>query len=276
MPFAEINLIPSVNTETSFADNPSGAQQSNFVRWRAALPEKRGGCTLYINQPLDGAPMALKPWGDFQGNSFLAIATPAEIYKYTKATDTLKVITPEYSDSLLASPLFSTTTGSQYVAIVDATAPTLTAFDAVQFNTPVSVGGLILIGTYPIQSSAGGGSYTIDAGYQATSTTSSVTGDLPVFETIAGSSQVIVTFPIQYQFDSLAVGDRIGFTVETTVGGIPIVGSYIVFEVFGATQFAFQAQYTATSSTTPPGVTMNGGFVSLRYWITEPPDVPPP
>lgn len=55
MPFAEINLTPGVNTETSPADNPAGVQESSFIRWRANLPEKRGGCVLYVDQAVTGS-----------------------------------------------------------------------------------------------------------------------------------------------------------------------------------------------------------------------------
>lgn len=272
-PFAEVNLTPSVNVETSPADNPSGVQESNFVRWRANLPEKRGGCTLYLNEPVNGVPVSLKPWGDFEGESFLGIATPEQVYQYAPLTQTLRDISPSYFTSSLASPVFTTAVGSQIVTITDATEPGVTQFDAVRFNTPVAIGGLILNGTYPVESTAGVNTYTIDAGYEATAAVTAVTGDVPEFTTNNGLSRVIVSFPIQYQYDSLATGDRIGFTVETTVGGIPIVGAYVVSNILGATSFTFQAQYTASSNETKM---MNDGFVSLTYWITTPPGPPPP
>lgn len=272
MPFAEVNLVPSVNVETSPADNPAGVQQSNFIRWRANLPEKRGGCTLYINNPVNGAPVALKPWGDFQGNSYLGIATPQQIYQYNPDTATLRDISPTSFTSSNATPTFTTTAGSSDVNITDATEPGLSQFDAVRFNTPVAIGGLILNGTYPLKSGAIAHQYTINAGYDATSSVTS-SGQLPVFEAQSGSSQIKVAFPIQYQFDSLATGDRIGFTVQTVVGGIPVLGAYVVSEVLDATDYTFQAQYTAPYSQI---ATMNNGFVSLTYWITQPPGPPPP
>lgn len=281
MPFAEVQLTPGVDVESSPAGNPSGVQESSFIRWRAKLPEKRGGCSLYIETRLDGIPVSLKPWGDFQGDNFLGIATDSTVYQYNATQQTLRDISPQIAISALASPIFSTGVGSRFVTITDSTEPGVTQFDSVQFVTPVSVGGLILNGTYPVHSVSGSNTFLIEVPYEATSTVTSVAGTLATFATNSGLSQVIVTFPIQYQFDSLAVGDRVGFPGSdatpsqplTVVGGIPIIGAYTVTEILGATQFVFQAQYLATSTQT---VTMNNNYVYLKYWITEPPGYPPP
>jgi hypothetical protein len=271
MPFAEIKLVPGVNVEPTAAGNPSGVQQSNFVRWRADLPEKRGGCTLYINQQVNGAPSSVRPWGDFQGENFLGIATPNQVYTYNATTQVLRDISPQSIPSASASPIFTTSAGSQFVTITDTTAPALTAFDAVEFNTPIAIGGLILNSIYPIQSVTGTNSYVIDAGYAATSSTATIPGDLPVFTTTGGISRILVNFPIQYQFASLSAGNRIGFSVPTSVGGLTIVGAYVVLEILGSTVFSFQANYTAPSTAT---AAMNNGFANLTYWKTTPPGLP--
>lgn len=281
MPFSEVNLTPGVDVESSPAGNPSGVQESNFVRWRAKLPEKRGGCTLYLNNRVNGTPVSLKPWGDFQGSNFLGIATPNQVYEYNATESVLRDISPQQIIVPLTTPVFTTTVGSNIVGITDALEPGVTRFDSVQFITPVSIGGLILNGTYQIQSVTGTNSYTIIAPYEATVATTTVAGTLADFGTLNGLSQVIVTFPIQYQFASLAVGNKVGFLGTeatpslplTTVGGIPIIGSYVVTEILGPTQFVFQAQYTANAT---DNKVMNSGFVYLVYWITQPPGPPPP
>ena len=274
MPFSELNIVPGVNVETSPSDNPLGIQESSFIRWRANLPEKRGGCTLYLQAPVEGVPMALKPWGSLQNENFLGIATPSHVYTYNATTATLTDISPLQVADSQASPTFTTAKGSRFVTMKDTNAPPLTAFDAVQFKTPVAVGGLILNSIYPLVSVAVGGSFVIDVGYEATSDSVDVPGALPKFQTTSGLSRVIVNFPIQYQYDSLAVGDRIGFSVLTTAGGIPILGQYIVSEILGDQFYAFQANATATSSVV--GVPMNGGYADLIYWITTPPSFATP
>lgn len=277
MPFAEINLTPGVNTETSPADNPAGVQESSFIRWRANLPEKRGGCVLYVDQAVNGIPCALKPWGTFESEKYLAIATPEQVYAYRDdpPNSYLKDISPQYVDSPLSDPDFTTTEGSSEVVIYDTTAPNLEYGDSVQFITPVSIGGLILNSTYPVTSPTAAGSYRIDAGYAATSTQTVVKATLPKFTTTAGRARVIVEFPIQYQFNSLAVGDRFGLQIPVVVGGITLFGQYVVTRILNTfpSTFTFDADDVATSSAT--NVELNGGFLSLVYWKVSPPGTTP-
>ena len=117
----------------------------------------------------------------------------------------------------------------------------------------------------------GSNAYILDVGYAATASVAGVGGTLPVFSTTIGLSRVLVNFPIQYQFDSLSAGQRIGFSVPTTVGGITILGAYVVLEILGITSFSFQANYTASSSAT---AAMNNGYANLTYWKTTPPGTP--
>lgn len=277
MPFAEINLTPGVNTETSPADNPAGVQESNFIRWRANLPEKRGGCVLYVDQAVNGIPCALKPWGTFENEKYLAIATPEQVYAYRDdpPNSYLKDISPQYVDSPLSDPDFSTIEGSSEVTIADTTAPNLEYGDSVEFITPVSIGGLILNSTYPVTSPTAGGSYKIDAGYPATSTQTVQKATLPNFTTTAGRARVIVEFPIQYQFNSLAVGNRFGLQIPVVVGGITLFGQYVVTRILDTspTTFTFDADDVATSSAT--NVELNSGFLYLTYWKVSPPGTTP-
>jgi len=271
MPFAEITLAPGVNVETSPADNPAGVQESNFIRWRANLPEKRGGCTLYIDSAVNGIPSALKPWASFQGENYLGIATQYQVYTYNSTTETLRDVSPQYYDSPLAQPIFTTASGTNTISITDTTAPDLTSFDSVQFKTPVAIGGLILNGTYQITSVASPGVYTIEVGYPATSTIVGGLGFLPKFQTITGSSTITVNFPTQYQFNSLVAGNRFGIQVPVTVGGLTLEGEYVVTRILQADFFEFNANNSATSSQT---VDMNNNFASLRYWKAAPPGPP--
>ena len=149
MPMAEVNLVPSVNVQTTMADNPSGIQESNFIRWRANLPEKRGGCTLFINpsNSIAGTPTDLQPWLGINGEQFLGIGTDGGLYVYEADQGALLNISPRYINSNgQTPPTFETTAGSPVVKVTDtAVSPgsaSLTIYDTVVIKTPVSVGGL--------------------------------------------------------------------------------------------------------------------------------------
>ena len=273
MPFAEITLAPGVNVETSPADNPAGVQESNFIRWRANLPEKRGGCTLYIGEQISGVPCDLKPWSSFQGNSLLAIATDQLIKVYNSADLSLIDISPRYVDVPATQPFFTTVSGSSEVEISDPLSPDLTTYDSVQFKTPVSIGGLILNGTYPVIKTQGVGShvYTIDAGYPANQDIVSAQAELPIFTTFAQNAEVQVNFKTQYQFNSLVAGNSFGLQIPITLGGITLDGQYIVTRILQADFFTFNANNAASYQETK---TLNDGFLYLVYWKTPYPNLP--
>jgi len=268
MPFLEINLKPGVNIQPTEGDNPGGVQTSNFIRWRADLPEKRGGCSLFINQQLVGIPYSLKPWGDLDGNAYLGIATDQYVYSYSTDNFNVKDISPAFFSASSTAVTFSTTVGSNLVTITDPNATNLSEYDTVQFNVPVSVGGLIMYHAYPIVTPISGNTYSIDVGYAATSSVTNVAPTIPIFTTTANDAKITVTFPIRYQFNDLQVGNRIGFLLPTTVGGVTIVGQYVVFEVLNDTTFTFYENEVPTTSASAP---MNGGAVNFTYWKTNGP-----
>lgn len=268
MPFLEIDLKPGVDIEATAADSPGGVQTSNFIRWRANLPEKRGGCSLFINQQLQGYPSSLKPWGDIDGNPYLGVATDQYVYAYNTQNYNLTSISPEYFTRNSNTLTFSTVQGTSLVTITDPNAVNLSTYDSVEFNVPVSVGGLILYQTYPITTPIAGTTYTIDVGYNATSTVTNVAPTLPVFTTVANDAKISVNFPIKYQYNDLQAGNRIGFAVPTTVGGTTIVGQYVVYEIIDDTHFTFYDNEVPSSADTK---TMNSGNVNLTYWKTNGP-----
>lgn len=264
MPMAELNIGPSVNIESTDADNPSRISECQFIRWRGDLPEKRGGSTLYINQRLEGIPVDLQPWGDIDGDPLVGVATTRRVYAYNSLTTTLQDISPQYIDQPSLIPNFTTTQGSSLVDIVDSSVTGLTIYNSVTFNTPVAVGGLVLMGTHRIVNITSPTSFQIDVENLATSSVTAG-GVVPSFTTNIGTTLVEVNFPVEYQFGKLISGDRVGFDVPTTVGGITVYGTYTVSTVVNPTQFTIVAEQTATSSAT---ASMNGGNVSLRYWIS--------
>jgi hypothetical protein len=267
VPFAEINLVPSVNTESTPADNPTGISESNFIRWKGALPEKRGGASLYINDRLDGIPNDIQSWGDLDGKPYVAVSTDEEVYAYSTINSATTIITPQYLVRPSVTPIVSTIAGSSQVTITDPSVPRISTYDYVTFDTQYYIGGLLLNETYPVVSGGGVTTYIINVAPQVASTTTT-TGQLPEFITVQGSTEIKVNFPLEYQNGVLEVGTKLGFVAPTSVGGLTVVGQYIVSKILSTTQFVFVDNEVAATNGTS---FMNGGNLSLRYWITQGP-----
>ena len=266
MPFAEIKLDPTVNTELTLAANPVGISESNFIRWKQGLVEKRGGCSLYINDRLDGIPSDIQSWGDLDGKPFVGVGTTENVYAYSTINAGTAIISPQYLVRNSVTPIVSTTQGTSDVVVTDPSVPQISSYDYVTFDTPYFIGGVLLNGTYPVSSGGGVQTYVINAAPQVALTTATqTTGQLPQFLTQVGSSEIICNFPIEYQTGTLAVGDKLGFIIPTNVGGLTVVGQYIVSKVLSTTQFVFVDDQVATSN---DAQYMNGGNLAFRYWIT--------
>lgn len=275
MPFETLRIIPSVDVEETLADNAQGVSESNYIRWRDKLPERRGGSTLFQNEIIqyDGLIVDIHPWMGLDAKKQMAVATETNLYVYTLGPP--KNITPRYENTDVAV-IIDTTSGDNIVTIYDPDfAPT--KYDSVVFNTPVSVGGLILYGAYKVRQYLGSNQYTIEAGANATATINNG-GVVPQFTTTSGSNEITVTFPSSVFNPStvypntVGVGDLVYYKIPTTVGGLTIYGSYIVTSVNTGTygSYTFNASNEATSSTS---AYMNGGNVSFTYWITLGPSI---
>ena len=270
MPFETLRIIPSVDVEETLADNAQGISESNYIRWRDKLPERRGGSTLFQNELIqyEGAIVDLHPWQGLNAVKQMGVATETNLYVYTSGPP--KNITPRYENTSVAIPL-DTTSGDSIVTVTDPDFEP-TKYDTVVFNTPVSVGGLVLNGAYKVVQYLGSNQYTIDAGANATATVTNG-GAVPEFDTTSGSNEVAVTLadsvfnPSSPYPNTVGVGDIVNFRAATTVGGITIYGSYIVISVNTSTydEFTINASNEATSTA---NADMNGNEVSFTYWVT--------
>jgi hypothetical protein len=106
----------------------------------------------------------------------------------------------------------------------------------------------------------GPGQYRIVAGSNAVAGVTAG-GLVPEFDTVSGSAEVDVTLPAH----GLEVGSSINFAIETTGGGVSILGTYDVIEVSSVDVFTIAVTELASSTTS---FFMNGGDVQLRYAIT--------
>lgn len=256
MPEVSLKLIPGVNVELTPTLNVSGISSCNLIRFKSKLPEKLGGWSKFYPFAVAGVPKDLHAWADLNAVPRLAVGTTQQLGVITNGS--LQDITPQTLVSDVSVDV-STTNTSTTVEITDTNIANLTTFDSVFFNTPVSVGGLILQGLFPISTITGTDSYTIETATPATATVASG-GAVPAFVTTSASSVVTVNL----NNHGLAVGSRFTFPIPTTVGGVVIDGTSVVSSVPGANSFTIAASAQASSNDTK---SMNSGDAQYVYYI---------
>ncbi len=167
MAWGSVLLKPGVQTELTPTLNQSGYSESQLIRFKNALAQKLGGWVKFYAFAVGGVPRAMHAWQDFNEIGRLAVGTTTTLGVITAGQ--LQDISPQTYTSNF-QPVFSTTSGSALVTITDANVTNPTTDDSVEFKTPVSIGGLILSGVYPIDLVLGTHQYRIVAGSAATST----------------------------------------------------------------------------------------------------------
>lgn len=158
MPFGSIELVPGVNVERTPTKLRAGYSASSLIRFRDTLAQKYGGWEKYAPFPVAGVPRDLHAWQDLQNAKHLSVGTTTQLAVITNGIS--QDITPQTLTSNFA-PNISTTLNSNVVDIVDTNISNVTVYDSVFFNVPVSQGGIILDGLYPISAITGTHSYQI-------------------------------------------------------------------------------------------------------------------
>lgn len=261
MPHNMIRLKPGVDvTSTTVLNDGQAFTTSNLIRFLPdrdgeGLVQKMGGWVNYYTTALTSPIRALKGWADLNSNNHLGIGAESSLNVLTSGT--LLNITPQQKLTNVA-PNFSTVANSNVVTITDGSI-TATTLDYVVFETPVSVGGLILSGPYSLYTAAGF-TYSIQAPTNATSTVTSG-GAVYAFSTVINSSIITCTF----NDHGYSVGDQIFVAVSTTVGGVTLYGVYTVLSVPTSNTFTFSAANTATSTAGP--ISINSGNVKSYFYI---------
>lgn len=286
MPHASLKLTGGVNSnETEALNENGGISFSNLVRFfydpnGLSLLQKLGGWLKFFSSPMIAVVRALWAWEDLNVESHLTVATETGVaYGYAQLLDIVngvpQVITPRYIIETVASGSLSPTIGSPYITITDAnTNLVIYQGDSVYIATQISVGGVVLFGSYPCNPNQVGGSnvYTIMATDQLgnpLNATSTAAQSVPVFITTFGSPTVTV---ILGAF-TYAIGDTFPVLVPSTVGGITFYGNYIVQGIIDASHFTIRTQNSATSSASG-GV--NFGAASYIYNIGDVPSAETP
>jgi hypothetical protein len=255
MSIERIALQPGVFSQYTPALASARAVDSNLIRWRDGLPEKLGGWSRYFPFALGSKIRKMHAWQDL--SAVLHLALGAEDYLSVITNGQAETITPQKRTS---NPVvsFDTSTGSPTV-VIDDTGSNTSTFMTVFIETPVSVGGIVLFGAYPIATTIGANSYTITAAANATANVTNG-GAVPSFVTTNGSPIVTVNL----NNHGYLVGSLFPVLVSTTGGGITLFGLYTVQSVPGANSFTIIAANAATSVAT---FSENGGNVRLTYHV---------
>lgn len=257
MPMVMLKLRPGVNVELTPTQLEAGYATSNLIRFRSGLAEKLGGWQKYFPFAVSGVPKCLHSWLDLNETEYLGVGSTDILATITDGD--LTDITPQTYTSNFNED-FSTTNGSPNVTVTDSNISNVTTFDSVEFKTPISVGGIILSGVYPIDLVLSPTSYRVVAATNATSTVANG-GAVPTFTTTSGSQTVAVGLASH----GLSVGDTINFPISTTVGGVDIEGTYAATTINSSSSFAIAVATLATSSAGP--TSMNSGLARIVYYI---------
>jgi hypothetical protein len=266
MPHAALKLVGGANTAETPAQNENGGiAQTNLIRYvydpsGLTLVAKLGGWSPFFSSGTYSAVAAMWAWEDLNSVAHLGIGTQGPFAQLSIITHgAATAITP----TLLATtgtPQIASTLDSDVILITD---PDLIGSAAsVYVTTQISIGGIVIFGSYPIAYFSPPHQYGILAtdilGNPAIATASSSAPVLPIFGTAVGSTVVEVTFPAY----TYAVGDTFAVITPTTVGGLLLYGNYTVFQILDSSHFYIQASSPATSSA---GAALNGGAAVYFY-----------
>jgi hypothetical protein len=270
MPHASFKLLPGVDQNKTPALNEAAISESQLIRFvpdrtLGGLVQKLGGWTKFFPDTIGSIVRCLWAWEDTNANSYLAVGAEGIAAGGGQALEVINSgveidITPQTVESDAVVD-FSTTSGSSTVTVIDANF-TVDAYDVVNIQTQVSVGGLILFGQYavtPVSST----SYTIEARDAlgspsfATSTVSNG-GAVPEYDTTSGSDFVDVTLADH----GYVAGSTFTALVATSVGGVTIYGNYTVISVTSSSVFTISASTQATSTA---NALENNGDVHFLY-----------
>jgi len=285
MPHSSFKLIPGVDQNKTPALNEAALSTTNLVRFvpdrsGLGLVQKLGGWTAYSYTPPNGSPSpyptpttitrALWAWEDTNAVTYLAAGNQADTTLLQASLNVMSkgsfyTITPQ---TLTSNPslTFSTTANSASVLITDNNIAA-TIYDSVFIATPVSIGGIVLSGFYPIVVASGvaGNPYTIQSvdlfGNLLPATANSTTALTPSFATVSGQSTVTVTLANH----GYSVGSTFAVLIPWSAGsGVTLFGNYVVQSVTSSSVFTIQAPQNATA--TVSGY-LNNGNANFVYYI---------
>jgi hypothetical protein len=239
MPHSAIKLIPGINQNETPALNEAGISSSNLIRFIPDAPtggliQKLGGWTKFYIGQLASIVRALWAWEDTNANQLLSAGSEQALSAFygPPPNQTRATITPQ--QSIVNIPLnVSTTAGSTLATITDNNSYIFN-YDSVNIVTPISVGGVILFGCYPVYLNEGASQYQIQI-------TNNLGNVIAATSTTSASTSYFV--PATSSITTLTGTVTLNFAGPVTFP----VGSQIV--VTGIQPNEYNGTYTVTAST---------------------------
>lgn len=254
MAMVKLTLKPGVTTEATPTLAMGTWAETNLVHWRDNFLEKMFGWIKISLTQIVGVARTLLGFLDANSVQYIAIGTNRrlEVWQNGQVYD----ITP-LRDTNNVAVVLDTTIGSPTVTITDAGHGGTTG-DEVVIPVPIAVGGLIIQGTYTI-TVVNANDYTVEAAGNATANVVNG-GAVPSFATTIGLSTITVTLAAH----GYTNGQIFTVQVSTVVGGITIVGDYVVS---GAAANTFVITDSEVASGTATG-SENGGSAQYEYLLS--------
>lgn len=259
MPFQALRINPGINTEATDMLNESGWSSSQLVRFFQGFLQKYGGWMRLISTAIFGTARAMLSWEDAASNTYIAVGSEQALEVYFGGV--LYNITPVVVTDTI-TPSFTTTTGAPtQVKITDssASANLVQANDLIIIENPITVGGIVLQGTYPISSVVDQHNYFITVPGPGATANATNSGSAALFNTTNTSSDVQVTLANH----GYSTGQTYTVFISTTIGGVVLNGPYTVGVVTNANVF----HITTTVATGTTSGSENGGNVSIQYLL---------
>jgi len=307
LPISSVLLRPGINTEYTATLNEAGYSQSQLIRWMSGLVQKIGGWVKFYAFQLAGVPRALHAWLDFNQVQYLGVGlatggilteSGGEMLQENgylfllEATGgpalavitggTLTDITPQQKTTNF-NPNAQTTASSAIVTITDGNISNITTYDSIFLNTPISVGGLILSGQYPVTLVLGATSYEITAASNATTTRenltiSNITQANPGVVTYTGSDDIANADLVYiYGVGGMVQVNGLLFTVanlNTGANTFELSGvdttAYTAYTSGGTSSPSHVPQFTTTSGSATVTVKFQGHGLSVGSTINFP------
>jgi hypothetical protein len=223
MAFGSVTLQPGVNVERTPTALRASYAASSLIRFRDSLIQKLGGWLRFYAFSVSGTPRDVHSWADLNKNNYLAIGTTTQLAVIGNGA--LRDISPQTLTSN-TPPQISTAINSPVVTIVDPNASGITVADSVFINVPISIGGLVLFGLYPVTAILSATTYQITAATNAIATCTNPTATNGT--TASGNPTLHFAATPAWWLPFMVVADI------TTPAAIP-VGTYLIAPTGGTT-----------------------------------------